>query len=424
MHTRWYIGWLALLILLTISVPAAGRAERDTLSTGPTATFTANEGQWETPIRYAAQLHNAALFLEADAVTIALRQPITHPAPQATLPRCHAYRMTFPGAAPSSPTGSRQQKGYTNYLLGNDPARWRSRVPSYSTVTYPDLYPGIDLEITSAMGALKYNFLVSAGADPGQIAIAYSGTDGIGVDRKGNLVIRTSVRDIVELRPYAYQLVGGKEVEIPSQWKVRDSVATIALGAHDPKLPLVVDPLLIFSTYTGAIADNWGTTAAYDSYKNAYTAGLVFDIGYPTSLGAYQMAPGGGVDVGIFKFDTLGTERLYATYLGGSSSDMPHSMFVNSFDELIIFGTTGSDNFPVTPTAYQTTFAGGPSINYHSSTIPYPNGSDIFVSRLSADGTTLQASTYVGGSGNDGLNDRNYSNHNYMGTMHGNDSLY
>ncbi len=424
MHTRWYIGWLALLILLTISVPAAGRAERDTLSTGPTATFTANEGQWETPIRYAAQLHNAALFLEADAVTIALRQPIAHPAPQATLPRCHAYRMTFPGAAPSSPTGSRQQKGYTNYLLGNDPARWRSHVPSYSTVTYPDLYPGIDLEITSAMGALKYNFLVAAGADPGQIAIAYSGTDGIGVDRKGNLVVRTSVRDIVELRPYAYQLVGGKEVEIPSQWKVRDSVATIALGAHDPKLPLVVDPLLIFSTYTGAIADNWGTTAAYDSYKNAYTAGLVFDIGYPTSLGAYQMAPGGGVDVGIFKFDTLGTERLYATYLGGSSSDMPHSMFVNSFDELIIFGTTGSDNFPVTPTAYQTTFAGGPSINYLSSTIPYPNGSDIFVSRLSADGTTLQASTYVGGSGNDGLNYRNYYNNNYMVTMHGNDSLY
>ncbi|MDY6371411.1 MAG: gliding motility-associated C-terminal domain-containing protein [Bacteroidales bacterium] len=424
MQRQRYTLWIVLLVQLAVGMTAAARSERDTLSTGPAASFTANEGQWDARIRYAAQLHNAALFLEADAITVALRQPLSHPAPAAALPRCHAYRMTFPGAQATLPQGTRQQPGYSNYLLGNDPARWRSRVPSYSLVTYPDIYPGIDLEILSAQGALKYNFLVAPGADPSAIAIAYSGTDGLRIDRKGNLVVRTSVRDVVELKPYAYQSLGGKQVEVPSRWEVRDSVATIALGPYDTKLELVIDPVLIFSTYTGAIADNWGATAAYDSEKNAYTAGLVFDIGYPTSLGAYQMTPGGGVDIGIFKFDTLGTQRLYATYLGGASSDMPHSLFVNTFDELIVFGTTGSADFPVTPTAYQTAFAGGMPINYLSATIPYPNGSDIFVSRLSADGTSLLASTYIGGSGNDGLNYRNHYNNNYLVTMQGNDSLY
>lgn len=419
-HTQW----LALLAALVLGLAAHARNDRDTLTSGPAAAFEENLGQWDTRVFYQVQLHNAALFLEEGSLTVALRQPIPHPSPNAALPRCHAYRMTFPGANHTIPRGARQQPGYSNYILGSDPTRWRSKVLSYSVVTYHDLYPGIDLEIFSAMGALKYNFHVAPGADPSQITIAYSGTDGLSVDRHGNLLIRTSVRDIVELRPYVYQLFDGKETEIPSHWTVKDTFATIHIGSYDKSRPLVIDPLLIFSTYTGAIADNWGTTAAYDSYKNAYTAGLIFGIGYPASLGAYQMTPGGGVDIGIFKFDTLGTQRLYATYLGGASSDMPHSLFVNSFDELIVFGTTGSDNFPITPGACQPTFAGGQAINYFSYNIAYPNGSDIFVSRLSADGTTLLASTYIGGSGNDGLNYRDYYNNNYTVTMQGNDSLY
>ncbi len=420
MYIRRHITLLALLTALAFS-PAGARSERDTLQSGPAAAFTLNAGQWDAHIRYQAQLHNAALFLEADAITVALRQPLAHPAPQSAPPRCHAYRMTFPGASPTSPQGSSQQPGYSNYILGNDRSRWRSRVPSYSMVTYADLYPGIDLEVFSARNALKYNFVVSPGADPSQIAIMYEGTDGLSIDRHGNLMIHTSLRDMVELRPYVYQTIGGKVHEIAAQWRLRDTVATIAVSTYDPTQPLVIDPLLIFSTYTGSIADNWGTTAAYDSEKNAYTAGLIFDLGYPVSLGAYQMAPGGGVDIGIFKFDPLGSQRLYATYLGGASSDMPHSLFVNSFDELLIFGTTGSTDFPTTDGAYQPAFAGGQSINYLSSIIPYTEGSDIFVSRLSADGTALMASTYIGGTGNDGLNYRNRYN---SVSMQGNDTLY
>ncbi|MBP3764065.1 MAG: gliding motility-associated C-terminal domain-containing protein [Bacteroidales bacterium] len=424
MQNRIYKRMALVLLLVLTLADAQARRERDTLGTGPRVSFVENAGHWDSRVRYEAQLHNAAVFLESDGITVALRTPIPHPGPQTAPVRHHAYRMHFPGASAANPSGLQPQEGYSNYYLGSDPSRWRSRVRSYSVVHYAGLWPGIDLDLFSSSNALKYNFIVAPGADPSPICMAYEGTEGIALDRDGNLLVKTTVRDIVELKPYVYQLDGGREVPVAARWEIGKDGVRIALGPYDHGKELVVDPLLIFSTYTGSTADNWGTTAAYDSEKNSYTAGLVFSIGYPTSIGAYQPAAGGGVDIGIFKFDTLGSQRLFATYLGGSSSDMPHSMFVNSFDELLIFGTTGSGDFPVTADAYCTQFNGGQQIDYESSTIRYPNGSDIFVSRLSADGTQMLASTYIGGSGNDGLNYRNYYNNNILVTMQGNDSLY
>ena len=186
---------------------------------------------------------------------------------------------------------------------------------------------------------------------------------------------------------------------------------------------------MIFSTYSGSDIDNWGFTATYDNDNNVYSGGIAFGVGYPVTTGAYQTKFGGGVatnytaygeDVAIIKYDPTGTKRLYATYLGGKGSEMPHSMIVNQFNELLIFGTTGSDNFPVSADAYSKTFKGGTEVTYDFS-IDFKNGSDIFVSKLSADGTQLLASTYVGGSENDGLNFRP-SDVYYM--MEGNDSLF
>ena len=406
------------------------RAERDTLGVGRGISFVENTGQWAQNFRYEAQLHDAALFAEEGQLTIALRQHVEHPQPYFGEVHYAAYRMRFVGATNGSPDGLFQQEGYSNYYLGNDPGRWRSRVKSYATVSYADLYPNIDLEIYGAEKALKYNFIVHPGGSPEQIVIEYEGTDGVEVTHGGELRVRTAVRDIIEFKPYVFQSDGAKEIEVASRWRVSKLKgglyrATIELGSYDAESDLVIDPTLLFSTYSGSTADNWGATAAYDASKNVYTAGLVFGVGYPTSLGAYQMSFGGGeVDVGIFKFDSSGAQRLYATYLGGTSSDMPHSMIVNSFNELILFGTTGSDDFPTTTGAYQTTFGGGQSVDYLSSLIAFQQGSDIFVSRFSEDGTQLQASTYIGGSGNDGLNYRQYYNANTMTVMAGNDSLY
>lgn len=415
--------------MLIANLLSYARNERDTLGTGAMVLFTENMGQWDSRVRYEVQLHDAALFLEADGITVALREHTAHPAPAQGLPMCHAYRMHFLGASPALPMGQDRQEGYSNYYLGDDPSRWRSRVGNYASARYDGLYPGVALEVYGGKNALKYNFIVDAGADVSAITVEYEGTDGVSVNRQGNLIVKTSVRDVVELAPYVYQKMERGEQKVESRWEVNSLGENrwkvwIEIGDYDHGRELVIDPVLLFSTYTGSTADNWGTTAAYDSEKNVYTAGLVFDVGYPTSLGAYQQAPGGNVDVGIFKFDSLGQQRLYATYLGGSSADMAHSLFVNTFDELIVLGTTGSDDFPVTPGAYQPQHGGGQQIDYESSIIRYANGSDIFVSSLSANGTQLRASTYIGGSGNDGLNYRNYFNNNYTVMMSGNDSLY
>ena len=409
----------------------AARNERDTLGIGVAVSFTENLGQWDSRVRYEAQLHDAALFLESDGITVAVRSHSSHPTPERRPVVAHAYKMIFAGSQGSTPEGEARQRGSSNYFIGSDPARWRSHVGSYSAVRYRDIWPGIDMEIYSASLALKYNIIVHPGADPSQVVMEYEGTYGVEVTGKGHLLVRTSVRDLVESKPYVYQRYGtGDEVEVGSRWRVVRTKegryrATVELGNYNRDHDLVIDPVLVFSTYTGSTADNWGTTAAYDSRSNAYTAGLVFGMGYPATLGALDTSFNGTCDVGIFKFDSTGTERLYATYLGGSQADMPHSLFVNAFDELLVFGTTGSQDFPVTSGAYQGSHAGGTTVNYENTTsIGFPGGSDIFVSRLSADGSQLQASTYVGGSGNDGLNYRQSYNSSYSIIMQGNDSLY
>lgn len=428
-------------------MPAEARNERDTLGVGTQVSFVRNDGQWDARVHYEAQLHDAALFLESDGLTVALRQHIAHPpapfkgSPNGSHVAMHAYKMRFAGGG-TVPMGEAMQEGYSNYYLGDDPAGWHSRVPSFAVARYSDLYAGIDLELYTASDALKYNFIVHPGADPSTIMIEYIGTDGVSLTKEGNLRIRTSVRDIIELQPYTYQRGSdGKEREVKSRWRVettkaQDNEATkvykvsVEVEDYDKGRDLVIDPVvrLRFSTYTGSTADNWGTTGTYDSHKNTYTAGLVFNIGYPVSLGAYDTTfngNGGIADIGIFKLDSTGQHRLYATYLGGAQADMPHSLYVNALDELLVFGTTGSSNFPTTADAYRRTHAGGSEIKYENAPqIPFPNGSDLFVSRLSADGSRLEASTLIGGNGNDGLNYKSRYNSDISVIMHGNDSLY
>ena len=423
------IKHIAIILLTLVCSTTVARNQRDTLQVGWRAAFSENLGQWEPQVRYRSVMGGATLFLEEDRFTLLLQHPDNpnlhhHPGHKGdNRYRSHAYQVVFLGATTDTLTGAAMTPDYENYYLGNDRSRWRGHVRQYREIRYQGLYPGIDLTVYSASNALKYDFVVAPHADPSQIHMRYDGTEGIRL-KDGNIVVQTSVADIVELRPYVYQMVEGREVAVEASYVVEGNEVRFALGDYDTTKELVIDPYLYFSTYTGSTADNWGTTAAYDQMKNVYTSGVVFGIGYPTSLGAYDGTFNGNADVGIFVFSPLGDQRIYTTYLGGTRADMPHSMFVNDLNELVIYGTTGSANFPVTPQAYDTTFNGGTPLEYESAAINYPNGSDIFVCRFSPDGATLQASTYVGGSGNDGLNYENYYNSSYDLSMLGNDSIY
>ena len=417
----------------------------DSLEIGTRTDFVENKGQWPNQVGYRTQLKNATLFFEQNCFTVVLRNPAKptnkqrHKEISEGNPHMHhfqkynyyAYRMNFEGALPTTELiGLGESDGYENYYLGKDPNKWGTGCKLYGTLLYKNLYNGIDMKVYGTEKALKYEFEVQPNANPNQIIMRYDSVAHVGV-KFGNLIIKTSIGNLVEMKPYVYQeTTEGKRI-IKSRYIVKDNYVQIALGNYDKSLPLIIDPYLYFSTYTGSTADNWGTTATYDSHKNTYTSGIVFGVGYPTSLGAYDTTFNANADVGIFKFDTTGSQRLYATYLGGQNADMPHSMYVNELDELLIFGTTGSTDFPTTPTAYSTQFNGGTEIAYlcffndpYYRSIYYPQGSDIFISRFNSDGTQLQASTYVGGSQNDGLNYRTSYNISVQSVMQGNGILY
>lgn len=436
------------LLFSTVLLYAQGQTSCNTCND---YVFKQNKGQWDKNILFKSDLKNGALFIESNTITFNLfdtrdqlrirgdhhRTTGYDPDLDYTM-HMHAFKMKFKGAATPKPVaGSNAIPEYFNYFLGNDPNMWASHVTGFTQVSYTDLYQGINLRIVTENGALKYIYDIAPQTDVQQIKIELEGTDGVKLDAEGNLLIQTSVGDIHDLKPYAYQVINGKNQEVVCRFMLNGNTLSYSLpGGYDKSLPLVIDPTLIFSTYSGSTSDNFGYTATYDNQGNGFAAGSVFGVGYPTTTGAYQVNYIGGPnvgslagdDIGITKYNPTGTQRLYSTYLGGYGQELPHSLIVNSNDELYMLGTTDAANYPVSTGAYDNTFAGGPNPGiFNGLAAHYRNGSDIVISRLSANGTQLLSSTFVGGSANDGLNYRagvpyaaqGYLRHNYADEVRG-----
>lgn len=374
-----------------------------------------NLGQWESAILFKASLHGGAVFAERDGFTFAILHPEQLKAfyagkfapdhASSGIIDAAAYKIHFVNCNASAIVeGHAPTQGYHNYFVGNDPSKWATKVPKYQEITYQDLYPGIDLLLTQEDEHLKYEFTLAPGASPNAIQLDYEGVQNLFVS-KGNLIIATSVAQLVELQPIAYQLdKSGRRQLVDCRYKVSRRTLTFEVGAYDTLRPLVIDPVLIFASYSGSTADNWGYTATYDRDGNLYSGGNVFGVGYPTSLGAYQVNfAGGSTDIAISKFDANGSYLHFSTFLGGSGTEVPHSLVVNENNELYVLGTTSSADFPVTPGAFDSTFNGGDAYVL-TSTVRYLTGSDIIVAKFNDSGTALLGSTYVGGTANDGLN--------------------
>jgi len=403
---------LFMLVMLCLA-PLWARKPADTL-TARHWEFVPNLGQWDGDIRFAARTHTGTLFFENNSFTVTQLHPqqlqnfyeAKHSGKPivTTLIDAAAYRVNFVDANPQTMVSGNDPYGhYYNYFLGHDAKRWASHVPVFNQLQYTQLYDHIDLLFLEDYDYLKYEFHIAPGGDPKQIRLRYDGLRSIAKVGE-ELLLHTTVDRVIELKPYAYQINNqGDTLIIPCSYKLQGSQVTFDLGDYSLALPLVIDPTVVFSTYSGSTSDNWGYTATYDSHGNLYGGGIVFGSGYPVTLGAYQVDFAGQIDVSISKFDASGSFLHYSTYIGGAVADIPHSLHVNDNDELYIFGTTGSADFPVTAGAYDTVFHGGPNTTL-STSMKFLNGSDIFVAKLSADGTQLPASTYVGGSGNDGLN--------------------
>ena len=304
---------------------------------------------------------------------------------------------------------------YYNYFLGQDESRWASRAYAYDGFIYDDFYDGIDLKVYNHGNSVKYDLMVAPGVDPSRIRVRYQGPDGVEL-RDGDLHAITMLGDVIEKSPVAYQFIEGKKVMVKCEFFLDgNTVSFVFPDGYDDCHELVIDPLLIFSTYSGAAADNWGSTATFGEGGTLYSGGIAshnvidgrdnlsfgFSGEFPATMGAFQSWYGGEFDVAILKYDSLGENILYASYLGGANCESPHSLVVNDNNELIIFGTTESGNFPVSASGYRKTFSGGTLVN---SVFYYEKGTDMFVTKISADGTKILGSTYLGGVRNDGAN--------------------
>ncbi len=392
------------------------------------AKFQENKGQWPSQVTFKCNIPYGALYMEKQGlVFVSMREAdlnMLHDAkhghqklPDPFLIHGHAHRISFDGGNQNPEISTaRHFPDYVNYFIGNDRSKWAGNVQQYGEVTYRSVYPGINFKMYQNEYTLKYDFIVAPNADPSKIKMKYEGVEGLKI-KQGFLKIQTSVNEIIEQKPVAYQIVNGQRVIVPCKFKLDNNTISFAFPkGYDESLELVIDPVLIFSSYTGSPTDNWGYTATYDDLGNLYAGGASFGINYPTTLGAFQSAWGGGsgtlqTDIAITVFNNTGTGLIYSTYLGGASNDNPHSLVVNANQQLYVLGSTSSNNFPTTPGCIDGTFNGGPSSS--GEIISYPNGADITVTKFNPSGTALIGSTYMGGSDIDGINNATGTDYNY-----------
>jgi hypothetical protein len=384
--------------------------------------FIPNKNQWPSEVQFVSPIPGGRMILKPGMIAyhfrdyqastsshLHLNEIIPDGAGEEipTSTREHLVHVNFVGANTSSiPVATGKSKAYFNFYLDGDPSKWASEVYGYEEVKYSSFYDGIDLKIYVAGANMKYDFVIAPEADPSQILLDYEGADNLDLEN-GNLFIRTTLAEVIEKKPYAYQMKGHDKVAVKCEFVLSENCVSFNFPeGYDPCHALVIDPLLIFSTYSGSTADNWGSTATPGENGTLYSSGVTRQAlgGYfPATPGAFQTSSGGQFDISILKYDSTGADLLYATYLGGSQSESPHSLIMNDDQELIVLGTTSSANFPTTAGAYDRTFNRGP-INTTVIGIPYTNGSDIVVAKFNATGTSLLSSTFLGGSGNDGIN--------------------
>jgi hypothetical protein len=385
--------------------------------------FEANGGQTDPQVKFLSRGRGYTLFLTPTEAVMVLRKakdeasgetyfPITPYASRLTddRPRDYEYtvlRMKLVGAnSAAQVVGLEQLPGKVNYFIGNDPKKWRTNIPTYKKVQYKDVYPGIDLAYYGNQGHLEYDLVVAPGADPDQIRLSFQGPEEIRLDDVGNLIANVGAGKVRLLKPTVYQESRGKKQLIAARYVLlaqdnKESTSTegvgaqvavqvgLQLAAYDARNPLIIDPVLVYSTYLGGSAFDAMLGIAVDGAGHAYVAGRTEgSTNFPTANPLQPAYGGGASDAVVAKLNPTGSALVYSTYLGGSNSDQGFGVAVDSAGNAYVTGVTSSGNFPTTPEAFQTAFASGGD-----------PPSDAFVAKLNADGSALLYSTYLGGSG-------------------------
>ncbi len=355
----------------------------------PSIIFKENKGQWPEKVLFGAEFLNTKFYVNKNSFNycvynyedLAKFNPRNRDEKQ--IIHGHNYEVNFIDADLSSFVTKNNLSEYYNYFLGNDRKKWASKVKASKTLEFKEVYQGIDLHIYSSAANLKYDFIIQPNANPNQIKLNYNYVDGIEI-KNNELIIKTSVGEIIEKDPVAYQIINGKKKNVNCKYNLSDNntISFIFPNGYDNNYELVIDPVVVACSYSGASVFSYGNTCTYDANGNIYTA-LSSDIGYPTTTGAFQInSGGGGGDIVVTAYNSNGTAKLFSTFLGGNDWDGAIDIHVSK-NEITIMGVTNSGNYPFTKNAFDTILSGT---------------SDIIVSKINLTGSTLIASTFVGGS--------------------------
>ncbi len=445
--------------------------------------FEANRGQTDASVGYLAHGAGYGLYLTGADAVLALSVPPTPTVPGTTgamglargaldtglltptVPLSEtAVRLHYVGAASPVVEGQQRLPGDANYFLGSDPSGWRTNIPTYARIVYHDVYPGIDLAYHGTQGRLEYDWTVAPGVSPAAIAFTVDGAGarGLSLDAAGNLALRTPAGAVQLDAPVAYQLVNGARRAVQASFALTGTAATatvgVAVGAYDPRLPLVIDPVLGYSTYLGG--SGAGTVAsgiAVDGAGDAYVVGSTSSLSFPTKNAFSGKV--GDIDVFVSKLAPDGQSLLYSTYLGSTGDDQGLAIAVGAQGNAYLTGWAGQADYPTTAGSARTSavcarsvfvtelsaagntlaysaclgtvspssgqaiavdsaghaYIGGWIAGYNGlSVFPGLTGAyqpsfgggnlDGFVGELSADGSTVLYGTYLGGSGDDQIN--------------------
>lgn len=396
--------------VLLIAQPVASAQNQK--ATAPVSfDFIENKGQWAAPVHYKMNLPNGVMFVtdkgfvysyqdveDVQYLHEGLEGHVKDGKEQRSLHN-HSYKVNFVHSNNNIKYHTADKRSYYhNYFIGNDSTKWTGNVGLFGKVVQKDIYKGIDVATYSKNGSLKYDFIVAAGADPEHIVLEYEGVSPQ-VTKEGHLKIGTTVNEIIEQAPYAYQIINGKEIAVPCYYKLSGNRLTFELPEkYNTGYTLVIDPTLMYSTFSGGSGlQIFNHCTTYDTAGNLYMGGKSVLGTWPATTGAYMTAPmvwNQMITLVISKYNPNGSALLYATFFGGSGSscdggDDLHTMIINPEQELIAAGSALSENFPVTAGCYQNYLKPG---GYNSGC-----GRDIFVSHFNSTGSALEGSTFIGG---------------------------
>ncbi|MFS8082577.1 MAG: PKD domain-containing protein [Ginsengibacter sp.] len=375
--------------------------------------FIENKGQWNKQVKFMSNAGDGAFYLTENGFTISQfdgkalvnikdrahgiqtgnskSESNSKSNNNSSKVKSHAYTVSFLNGNAANITGEKPLVTVNNYFIGNDPSKWASNCRIFQAVTYHEVYPNIDVRYYVDGGSnLKYDIIVKPGGRVEDIAMKYNGVDKI--ETKNNeLVITTPLGKSKELKPYTFQTLNNARQEVNARYEVKGDVVKFKVKNYSPQETLIIDPTEIFFSYSGSTADNWGFTATYGPDGSFYGGGIVFGQGFPVSPGSYDQNFESDRDIGIIKLSPDGSQRIYATYIGGNNEEQPHSLVVDAQGNLVLAGRTNSSDYPCVP-------ARNPLIS------GVGGGWDICVTKLNASGSALIGSMRIGGPGDDGVN--------------------